>query len=194
MLGCAVLTGGGAVVNAAAPRAGERVVVVGLGGVGMAAVLVAAALGHEVVGVDALPSKLEAARPHARGGVCTPEELLSSGERAPVVVEAAGHPAALETALAAAAPGGRVVTVGLPRPDARSTIAPLRLTSEALTLTGSYLGSSVPGRDVPRYVELWRAGRLPVEELISATTSLDRVNEALDDLAEGRALRQLLSF
>src|SRR3978361_737855 len=59
------------------------------------------------------------------------------------------------------------------------------------TIVGSYLGSAVPERDIPRYVELWRAGRLPVEELISSRIALDRVNEAMDELADGRAIRQI---
>ena len=73
-------------------------------------------------------------------------------------------------------------------------MSPLLLTAEARTVVGSYLGSSVPARDVPRYVELWRAGRLPVERLVSHRLELDGLHEALDALALGVVLRQLVTF
>ncbi|ROS78423.1 alcohol dehydrogenase catalytic domain-containing protein [Cellulomonas sp. PhB143] len=192
LLGCAVLTGGGAVVNAARPRPGETVAVVGLGGVGMAALLVALALGHEVVGVDPVPAKLAAARELGAVAAHTPDEALAVGVRAPVLVEAAGSARAFETAYALTAPGGTTVTVGLPAPDARATIAPVTLTAEARTVVGSYLGSAVPERDVPRYVELWRAGRLPLERLVSGHVGLDRIDLAMDRLAAGDHLRQIV--
>jgi alcohol dehydrogenase len=86
------------------------------------------------------------------------------------------------------------VTVGLPAPDAVSSINPLLLTAEARTIVGSYLGSSVPARDIPIYVDLWRQGRLPVERLVSREVPLAQINEAMDALAEGRVLRQLITF
>lgn len=198
LLGCAVLTGGGAVVNAGRPAPGDRVAVVGLGGVGMAALLVARALGHEVLGVDPVPAKLELARRLGATTARTPAEALDAaldaGERAPVVVEAAGSARAFETALALTAPGGTTVTAGLPGPDARASVAPLTLTAEARTVVGSYLGSSVPSRDIPRYVDLWRAGRLPLESLVSARIGLEDLPAALDRLAAGAELRQLITF
>lgn len=194
VLGCAVLTGGGAVLNAGHPALGETVMVVGLGGVGMAALLTAIAAGHPVVGVDALPDKLEHALALGASEAFTPEELAESGVTASVVVEAAGNPRAFETAVSATAPGGTTVTVGLPSPAAMASISPLGLVAGARTIVGSYQGSAVPGRDIPRYVELWRAGRLPVEELISSRISLDGINQAMDQLAEGHAIRQLIEF
>lgn len=195
VLGCAVLTGGGAVVNAGAAKPGEDIVIVGLGGVGMAALLVAVSLGYgRVIGVDALPEKLERARELGATVAYTPDEAVVEGVRAPLVVEAAGHPRAFETAFALTAPGGRTVTVGLPAADARSSISPLTVTAEARTVIGSYLGSAIPSRDIPRFADLWRQGRLPVEALISAEVGLDDINEAMDTLAEGRAIRQLIRF
>ncbi|WP_423464833.1 alcohol dehydrogenase catalytic domain-containing protein [Promicromonospora sp. MS192] len=192
LLGCAVLTGGGAVVNAGRPAPGDRVAVVGLGGVGMAALLVAVALGHEVVGVDAVPAKLDLARELGASLAVGPQEAADQGLRAPVVIEAAGSARAFETAYALTAPGGTTVTVGLPHPDARASVSPLSLTAEARTVVGSYLGSAVPGRDIPRYVELWRAGRLPLDRLVSDRITLDDLPAALDRLASGAALRQLV--
>ncbi len=194
LLGCAVLTGGGAVLNSARPETGETVMVVGLGGVGLAAVLVALSLGHHVIGVDGVASKLDHARECGVTETYTPEQLLDSGVRAPVVIEAAGNARAFETALAGTAAGGRTVTVGLPAPDARASISPLLLTAEARTIIGSYLGSAVPSRDIPFFAQLWREGRLPVEKLISRHIRLDELNEAMDALADGRALRQLIVF
>ncbi|MFI6426397.1 alcohol dehydrogenase catalytic domain-containing protein [Promicromonospora sp. NPDC050880] len=192
LLGCAVLTGGGAVVNAGRPAPGDRVAVVGLGGVGMAALLVAVALGHEVVGIDAVPAKLDLARELGASLAVGPQEAVDQGLRAPVVIEAAGSARAFETAYALTAPGGTTVTVGLPHPDARASVSPLSLTAEAHTVVGSYLGSAVPGRDIPRYVELWRAGRLPLDRLVSDRITLDDLPAALDRLASGAALRQLV--
>ena len=193
LLGCAVLTGGGAVLNAGRPRQGDDVVVVGLGGVGMAAVMTAASLGTgRVLGVDTVPAKLTAARAAGASRALTPQQALEEGLRAPVVVEAAGNARAFETAVQLTAPGGTTVTVGLPAPDARAQIAPLGLTAEARTIVGSYLGSAVPARDVPTYVGLWRQGRLPVEQLVSASIALEDVNEAMDTLADGLAVRQLV--
>ena len=211
LLGCAVLTGGGAVINAGRPAPGSRVTIVGLGGVGMAALLVAVALGHEVVGVDAVPAKLETALSLGASAASAPEEALRAASgteggtsstgtpadaaaRAPLVIEAAGSARAFETALALTAPGGTTVTVGLPAPDARATLSPLALTAEARTVIGSYLGSAVPARDIPRYVELWRAGRLPLERLVSSRIRLDELDTAMDRLAAGGELRQLITL
>jgi alcohol dehydrogenase len=160
----------------------------------MAALLVAVALGHEVVGVDAVPAKLEIARELGAAEALSPADAAARGIRAPVVIEAAGSARAFETALDLTAPGGTTVTVGLPAPEARASVSPLRLTAEARTIVGSYLGSAVPSRDIPRYVDLWRGGRLPLERLVSSRTSLDRIDEAMDRLATGAELRQLITF
>lgn len=194
LLGCAVLTGGGAVINAARPEAGDTVIIVGLGGVGMAAAIVAVALGYHVIGVDAVREKLDAARALGAAEAYTPQELSARGIRAPVVIEAAGNARAFETAFAATAPGGKTVTVGLPAPDARVSLSPLALTTEARTVIGSYLGSALPSRDIPYFAQLWREGRLPVERLISGRIGLDGLNEAMDALASGQALRQIIVF
>lgn len=193
LLGCAVLTGGGAVLNAGQPRPGDTVAIVGMGGVGMAALLTA--LAHddvEVIAVDQLPEKLARAKALGAHTAVTPDEARDLKAR--IVIEAAGHPAALETAIALTGPGGRTVTVGLPHPDARISVAPLGFVAEGRSLIGSYLGSAVPARDIPRFVALWRDGRLPVESLVSSTIELDRINEGMDELADGLAVRQIVEF
>jgi alcohol dehydrogenase len=195
LLGCAVLTGGGAVINAGRPQSGQTVVVVGLGGVGMAAVITA--LAHHdvrVVGVDQLADKLDLARSMGVHDAYTPDQARERGLKAAVVIEAAGHPLALQNAIDLTAPGGRTVTVGLPSPDARISVSPLGFVAEGRSLIGSYLGSAVPSHDIPHFVGLWRSGRLPVEKLVSSTITLDEINSGMDLLADGHAVRQLISF
>jgi alcohol dehydrogenase len=195
LLGCAVLTGGGAVVNAGRPEAGQTIAVVGLGGVGMAALLVALSLGKgEVFGVDPLESKRQKAVGLGATGVYSPAEALESGVRADVVIEAAGSGRAFETSVGLTAPGGRTVTVGLPAPEDSATISPLRLVAEAQEIVGSYLGSAVPSRDIPVYAQMWKDGRLPLEQLITSRIRLDDINRAMDTLASGEAIRQLITF
>ena len=160
----------------------------------MAALLTALSLEGRgrVIGVDAQKAKLDAALEMGADAVYAPDEL--AGVRAPVVIEAAGSARAFETAFAATAVGGRTVTVGLPNPAARAEISPLVLTAEARTIIGSYLGSAVPQRDIPKYEALWRSGRLPVGKLISSVISLDDVNAGMDALADGTAIRQVIRF
>ncbi len=195
VLGCAVLTGGGALLNAAPPEPGQSVMVVGLGGVGMATALTAVALGAgDVVVVDGVKAKRDQARELGATMALDPAELASRGVKADVVVEAAGNASAFEAALAATKPGGRTVTVGLPNAAARASVSPLLLVAEARTVIGSYLGSSVPSRDIPVFAQWWREGRFPVEELVSSRIGLDDVNRAMDELAAGRAVRQLIEL
>ncbi|MCQ1955870.1 alcohol dehydrogenase catalytic domain-containing protein [Arthrobacter sp. zg-Y826] len=195
LLGCAVLTGGGAVLNPARPGKDDDVAIVGLGGVGMAALLTALSLDvRSVIGIDSLPEKLARARELGADAVYTPQEALDAGIRPVLVIEAAGHPRAFETAVRITAPGGTTVTVGLPAPDQTSEITPLTLTAEARTIIGSYLGSAVPARDIPVYAQLWREGKLPVEELVSSTIALEDINSAMDTLADGLAIRQVIRF
>lgn len=195
VLGCAVLTGGGAVLNAAKPAPGDSIMIVGLGGVGMAALITALAVcTGEVIAVDALPAKLELAREWGASAAYTPQEAEEQGIKATHVIECAGHPKAFETAFNCTDVGGTTVTIGLPSPAARSSISPLTITAEARTIIGSYLGSAIPSRDIVKYADLWRAGKLPVERLISSHVKLSEINEAMDELSEGNAIRQVIVF
>lgn len=195
VLGCAVLTGGGALLNSVQRADHESIMIVGLGGVGVSALLCAIAE-HKgpVIAVDALPEKLELATSLGADEVYTPQQVAELGITASHTLECAGHPRAFETAFNATKPGGRTVTVGLPSPEHLSNISPLTVTSEARTIIGSYLGSAVPKRDIPKFVEWWRVGRLPVEKLISRHIALEEINEAMDELASGRAIRQIITF
>ncbi len=199
LFGCAVLTGVGAVVNTAAVRPGQSVVVAGLGGVGLAALIGALAAGaHPVVGLDVVPAKLELARElgadHALAAgddtVAAVRELTGGG--ADHVIETVGDERVLADAYAMTRRGGTTVTVGLPHPDRRLDIQALSLVAEERTLKGSYMGSAVPGRDIPRLIALHRAGRLPVDRLLTHRVALDDVNAALDRLADGEGVRQVV--
>jgi alcohol dehydrogenase len=193
LMGCAVLTGGGAVINAGRIREKDTVVIVGLGGVGMAALLTALAHpGVEVIAVDPIPAKLALAVKLGATATMTPAEATAADIRARVVIEAAGHPKGLETAIALTDVGGTTITVGLPAPDARISVSPTALVAEGRSLVGSYLGSSVPRRDIPRFIDLWRTGRLPIDRLVSSRLPLSDINAAMDRLAQGTALRQII--
>lgn len=192
LLGCAVLTGGGAVLTSGAnPNA--PLGIVGLGGVGMAAVLTAVALGYEVTAIDPVLAKRDLARTLGASSALAPEEI-SKSLRLPTVIEAAGNIRAFETAFQLTDIGGTTVTAGLPAPGATASVSPTIITGEARTIRGSYLGSAVPSRDIPVFASLWRERRLPVEKLISSHLDLRDINDALDSLADGSALRQILHF
>lgn len=198
LFGCAVLTGVGAVFNSAAVRPGESVAIWGLGGVGLAALLGAVAAGAEpVVAIDPVAEKRALAMEvGARVAVHPDQAEAAIRGVAPggvkVAVESVGSGRVLAEAYRLTARGGRTVTVGLPNPADPLTIPAVSLVAEAKTIIGSYMGSSVPARDIPRYIALWRAGRLPVERLLSGTRPLAEINAALDDLAGGRAVREIL--
>lgn len=195
VLGCAVLTGGGAVLNAARPGPTDDIIVVGLGGVGMAALMVARAVTTgRVTGIDQQPDKLQLATELGADAALTPDQASEQRLSAPCVIEAAGHPVAFENAVALTGPGGTTVTVGLPAPDALSRISPLGLTAQARSIIGCYLGSAVPSRDIPRFATMWRDGKLPLERLVTRHIRLEDINEAMDELADGRAVRQVIDF
>jgi alcohol dehydrogenase len=191
LFGCALLTGVGAVQNTVSVRAGDPVAVFGLGGVGLSAVMGAAAAGaYPLIAVDPVESKRELARGLGATHALDPADPLPVPVR--YAIEAVGSPAVLAAALAATDRGGTAVAVGLPHPDAELRVPALPIVAMAKTLVGSYMGSAVPQRDIPRLVALWRAGRLPVERLHTGTFPLEAVNEAMDRLADGAAVRQVI--
>jgi alcohol dehydrogenase len=201
VFGCAVLTGAGAIMHNARVEAGDSVAVFGLGGVGLAAVLGAVAAGAStIVAVDVIPEKLELARElgatHAvHGGDGVVEAVReATGGGAEKVVETAGHEVVLANAYAATRRGGITVTVGLPDPTRMLSIPAVSLVAEERTLKGSYLGSSVPERDIPRFISLYEAGRLPVDRLLTHRLALEEINEGFDRLARGEAVRQAIVF
>ena len=198
LFGCAVLTGAGAVINTAAVRPGQSVAIFGLGGVGLASVLGAVvANAWPIVAVDPVAAKRELALQLGATAALTPEEAekgvkeLTHGG-AEVTFEAAGVPTVMEAAFRATRRGGTTVAMGLPHPSKNVTLPALAFAGLGQSLVGSYMGSAAPQRDIPRYISLWKAGRMPVDRLQSASMPLDRINEAFEALAAGHAVRQVL--
>jgi alcohol dehydrogenase len=198
LFGCAVLTGAGAVFNSAAVRAGETVLVYGLGGVGLSALLAARAIGAStLVAIDPSAEKRTIAA-DLGAIVLSPLEapkalpaLFPEGG-ADVVIETVGRAAVLTAAYQAARRGGRICTVGLPNPAERFDIPAISLVAEGKTLIGSYMGSAVPARDIPRYIALWKEGRMPVERLLTSVNKLTDINALMDALEQGKAIRQVM--
>ncbi len=200
LFGCAVLTGVGAVVNTARVPAGSAVAVVGLGGVGLSSLLGAVAAGaRQVVAVDLSDEKLDLARDlgatmtvNARDPDAAEQIRAASHGGVEYAFELAGSTRALDLAFRITRRGGTTVTAGLPPPTATLALTPVTLVAEERTLKGSYIGTAVPSRDIPRYIELYRRGRLPVDRLMTGTLRLDEVNEGFDRLHDGVAIRQVI--
>jgi alcohol dehydrogenase len=199
LFGCAVLTGVGAVFNSAALRPGETVAVYGLGGIGLAALMGAIAGGAAaVVAIDPVPAKRALALELGAIAALEPspgdEPILAAfgGRRPDLVIETVGKAEVLAAAYRLGRRGGRIVTVGLPNPAEHLSIPAVSLVADGKTLIGSYMGSSIPSRDIPRYIALWRAGRLPVERLLTSVSPLADINMLFDRLASGEAVRQVV--
>ncbi len=200
LFGCAVITGVGAVVNTARIGPGQSIAIVGLGGVGLSALMAARAAGAgHIVAIDINQDKLDLARQlgahdafDAGQSECADDvrRILDGG--AHVAVETAGSPKALELAFQITRRGGTTVTAGLPGPDANITLSHLSLAGEERSLKGSYMGSCVASRDIPRFIGLFQDGRLPVDRLTSHTLGFDELNEGFDRLEDGTAVRQVL--
>lgn len=202
LFGCAIATGVGAVVNTARVEEGASVAVVGLGGVGLAVVMGAVLAGaYPIVAIDLLPHKVEMAKSlgATHGMVLGEEDPVEvvreiTGGGVDYAFETAGSAEAMLLAYRATRRGGMTVTVGLPHPERTLTLPAVSLTAEERTLKGSYMGSSNPRRDLPRFLALHQAGRLPVERLLTGTLSLEAINAGFDRLAQGEAVRQIVTL
>ena len=202
LFGCAVLTGVGAVINTAQIAAGSTVAIIGLGGVGLSALLGALACGADrVAAIDLDAGKLAVARQlgatetFESGSVDAIANIRDASKGGyDTVIELAGSAKALELAYAVTKRGGTTVTGGLPAPSAMLQIPAVSLVAEERTLKGSYIGTCVPTRDLPRYPNLFRRGRLPVDRLLTDQITLDDINAGFDRLREGKAIRQVVRF
>jgi alcohol dehydrogenase len=183
-------------------RAGSSVAVVGLGGVGLASVLGAAAAGaRQVIAADLSDEKLALAKTlgatHVfNAGAADAVEAIrqASGGGVDTAIEMAGSTRAFDLAYKITRRGGTTVTAGLPPPTATWPMPPVNLVAEERTIKGSYIGTCVPLRDIPRYVDLYRGGRLPVNKLMTGTLALEDINRGFDLLHEGKAVRQVIVF
>jgi alcohol dehydrogenase len=202
VFGCAVLTGVGAAIYAGRIRLGGSAALVGLGGVGLSALLGALAAGaRQIVAIDKLEPKLELARSlgathtfHADDPDLVARVRDATGGGVEVAVEAASAIEALDTAYKITRRGGTTVTVSLTHPRRTLNVPAANLVLEERTLKGSFLGSSVPARDIPHYISLYKAGRLPVDKLVTHRIGLDDINFGFDRLSKGEAIRQIIVF
>jgi alcohol dehydrogenase len=202
LFGCAVLTGVGAVVNTARVPPGSSVAVIGLGGVGLAALLGAVASGaRQLVAIDLSAEKLGLARQlgatdTVEGGAADAVEQVRAVTQGGVeyAFEMAGSVKAMELAYKITRRGGTTVTAGLPPPNATFPVPQVNLVAEERTIKGSYIGTCVPTRDLPRFIALYRGGKLPVDRLMSGRLRLDEINEGFDRLDRGEAVRQVIVF
>ena len=202
LFGCAIMTGVGAVVNTAKVQPGTTTAVFGVGGVGLSVVLGLKLVGaYPIIAVDTLMNKLDLAKQAGATHLINASEVDPvsalrdlTGGGATDVFEAVGSEKALGQAYAATRKGGRTITVGLPSPESELRIPALSIVAEERQLLGSYMGSCVPKRDIPRFLELYREGRLQVDVLNSRFISLDQVNEGFDALDQGEVARQIIKF
>ena len=201
VFGCAVLCGGGTSLNTAGVGEHDSVAVVGLGAVGLSAILGAKAAGaSQIVALDLLAAKLAPA-----SSLGATDVLVADGDAPTRVteqteggvdhaIEASGSLEGFELAMRLVRRGGTVTTLGLPGPGVSHDLDLAPLVVSGVTIQGSYLGSCVTRRDVPRFIELYREGRFPADALVSHRIELDDINIALDRLADGEALRQVIEF
>lgn len=204
LLGCAITTGVGAVWNTGDVRAGDRVCVIGCGGVGLSAVMGAAAADAEpVVAVDVNEAKLATALVLGATDTVlwagTPEATAEavrelSGGGVDLAIEATGRPEAARAALLATRARGAAVLVGIPRADAEVSFPAVSIPRLERRVLGSIYGSSRPEHDFARIIELYRADYLPLDRLISHRFPLEGVNEAFDLMRSGDTIRAVLEL
>jgi len=203
VIGCAVQTGVGAVLNTARVEEGATVLVIGLGGVGLSIVQGARLAGAaKIIGADLLPARREAALRLGATDVLDPAredvaartfELTEVG--ADYAFEAVGRARLVEDCLRATRSGGTTVAVGAAPMEDAITIAPAAMfTITEKKLLGCTLGSCNSLREIPRFIALWRAGRLDLEGLLTARRPLEEINAAMEDLRQGRGIRTVLTI
>ncbi len=202
LFGCAVMTGVGAVINTAKLTLGQTVLITGMGGIGFAALLGALAGGaSRVIVADVNRQKLELAQQLGAHEVVNTSETNALEQVRDITnggvdigLDFTGVVPALEFTYHATARGGKTVTAGLPHPSKMMQLSPTKLVAEERMLMGSYLGGCIPARDIPAYINLYQAGRLPVDKLLTHTLELNEINEGFERLAKGEAIRQIITF
>lgn len=202
LIACGVITGVGAVVNAAGLRTGQDVVVIGAGGVGLNAIQGARIAGaRRIVAVDMSEEKLDVAREFgATDGVLATgkspwrDAKKAMGRGADAVIVTVGAIPAYDTAPRYLASGGKVIMVGMPHSGAMSSYEPVMLAATGQGMVGSKMGDVVVQRDIPWMVDLYQQGRLKLDELISGRWKLEEINEAIEDTKTGAARRNVILF
>jgi S-(hydroxymethyl)glutathione dehydrogenase/alcohol dehydrogenase len=202
LIGCAVLTGVGAVFNRAKPTHGQSAMVIGLGGIGLNVIQgLALCDALPIIAIDTNPAKEAAARQfgathfiQAGPDVDTIEavkELCPNG--VDYAFECVGHPALIRTSIDALDWGGTCVLLGVPKLGTEASFVVNTLYNDK-SILGCRYGTARPHHDIPLFVELYKAGRLKLDELVSATYDVGDVQQALTDMHEGKLNRGVLSF
>jgi alcohol dehydrogenase len=201
IFGCAVLCGAGTALNTAGIAEHDSVAIIGLGAVGLSAVLGARAAGaQQIVAIDRLDTKLASASALGATDALLADEQAAvrvtevTGGGVDHAIEASGTLDGFKLAMSLVRRGGTVTTLGLPGPAVSHDLELAPLVANGVTIQGSYLGSCVTSRDVPRFLDLHAKGHFPTDKLISHHIELDDINVALDRLADGEALRQVIEF
>jgi len=204
LIGCCVTTGVGAVLKTAAVPAGSSVAVIGLGGVGLSVVMGAVlAEASRIVAIDRLSAKLDAARSvgatdtllageDAAETAATLRDLTDGGPD--YVFEAIGRPSTVELAISALPVGGTAVLVGMTPIGERASFEVFPFVDGARRIIGSNYGSAEPAIDFPRYAAWTLEGKLPVDRLIDRRIGIEDVEDAFDQMRQGRYVRQVITF
>ncbi len=202
LIGCAVTTGVGAVLNTAAVKPGSSVAVLGAGGVGLNIIMAAKLAGAgRIIAVDRAEAKCDLAIQFGATDALTagPETVksiraLTGGRGADYVFEAVGIPALQEQGFEAVRPGGTLVLVGLSAMGTGTNLPGAVIARREKTITGSYYGTANTARDFPLFVELYQQGKLDLDSLISQTYPLDQINNAYADMLSGETARGVILF
>jgi S-(hydroxymethyl)glutathione dehydrogenase/alcohol dehydrogenase len=203
LLACGVITGFGAAVNRAQVKPFSSVVVVGVGGVGLNTIQGAALSGaRPIIAVDMLDNKLKAALTFGathtvnagQEDAIKAVQQLTSGRGADYVFVTVGSTAAISQGLAMSSIRGMIILVGIPPMKEILSLSPFALIKDERTLTGCWMGSTRLSIDVPRLVALYQAGLLKLDELITDRYPLDQINEAIEAVERGKALRNIIVF
>lgn len=201
LFGCALLTGGGAVLNELQPRPENSIAIFGLGGIGLCALMTAATICcRQIIAVDISEPKLALARQlgathcinAATSDAAAAILTLSGGIGVDFALDASGSVEVIEAAFKAVRRGGGLcVFASHPAKSAKLSLDPYELIC-GKRIQGSWGGGCRPDRDIPKFAALYREGRLPLEMLINNRYSLDEINLALNDLEQGKVCRPLI--
>jgi Zn-dependent alcohol dehydrogenase len=201
VLGCAVQTGVGAVLNTAKVEAGATVLIVGLGGIGISIAQGARIAGaSRVIGVDPLESRRQQSLAFGVTDAVAPDDVAGAVAEATrgigidYAFDAVGHSAIVDTCVNSIRPGGTAVMVGVPKIDHFVNVHALMFAMSEKKLTGCFLGSSNPHREFPRLLSLWKAGKLDLEGMVTARRPLAEIGDAFGDMKAGTGLRTVLSM
>jgi Zn-dependent alcohol dehydrogenase len=203
ILSCGVITGFGAVINSAQITSGSSVVVIGTGGVGLNSVQGAAVAGAEkIIALDLSDAKLEAARNFGATHTVNVSQQkatkavygLTGGRGADYVFVTVGAKSAIEQGFKLLGRGGTLVVVGMTANGVKIEFDSCKFASIEQRLLGSKMGSTRLATDIPWYISLYQQGRLKLDELISGRYPLEQINEAISDVSQGNALRNVIVF